>query len=310
MSRREPQYDLVYVVANEGWTFEGTCKDIDKYLKLNTHYHFGIKNIPPAKAYYFSHHAVYLSGILRNFHVLQGKTIVQYTHYSKPDWLSDSDVAFAFNKANKILTMNEKTRHDLIKTGVFAKKVETQFIGVDENIFYPQQKEVNKPTIGFNLRFAAREGYFGRKNYDKLVDIIKRVDFCDVVLLGRDWTDFDRFKEIQDLPYFKLVEASYREYPKYYRNMDVFVSVSRLEGGPIPLLEAMFCNVFPVVSRTGFATDLINNGENGLLFDVDASVDEIIEYIKIGLKQKKSVSESVEHLTWKRFASQIEEYIS
>ncbi|HWI20083.1 MAG TPA: glycosyltransferase, partial [Vicinamibacterales bacterium] len=91
--------------------------------------------------------------------------------------------------------------------------------------------------------------------------------------------------------------------------MDVFVSLAQLEGGPIPLIETMMCNVVPVASRTGFAPDLITHGDNGFLFDVDAPASTIAELVQAALAHDVDIRASVAHLTWERFAGRVQRWM-
>jgi glycosyltransferase involved in cell wall biosynthesis len=113
--------------------------------------------------------------------------------------------------------------------------------------------------------------------------------------------------EIQEHPRFTYVEPPYEEYARYYREMDVFVSLSSLEGGPIPMIEAMLCDVVPVMSNTGFAPDLISHGDNGYLFDVGAPLSHVEELIDLAceLRRRVHTSEGVKELSWENFARKI-----
>ena len=93
--------------------------------------------------------------------------------------------------------------------------------------------------------------------------------------------------------------------------MDVFVSVSKLEGGPIPLIESMMCNIVPVASRTGFAPDIIRNDENGYLFDIDSEVGDICKLIDKAMHFPSDIdiSSSVENFCWSKFAKKIDHKI-
>lgn len=113
---------------------------------------------------------------------------------------------------------------------------------------------------------------------------------------------------MERLPNFTYLELPYEQYPDFYQQVDVFVSPARLEGGPIPLLEAMMSNAVPVASRTGFAPDIIRHGENGFLFDVDASAAEICSRIEDAYALQAPVRETVKHLTWQRFTNQLQQH--
>lgn len=312
MAKKSPAFDYVFITGKEGWILEGICRDTAAHLEGSKHFHRGVNNLPIAKVYYFSHHSLFFPAVVLNPRILKYKTLVQYTHYSRPLYLSDSDVTFALNYATAVLNMNSETVEMLKRFGVSPEKLKITYIGVDETIFYPKPKVTSSKCIGFNLRYEPGASYSSRKNYDVIVDIIRAVEFSDVILLGRNWQEYERFIEIKDLAHFQYIETSYKSYPKHYAEMDVFVSVSKLEGGPVPMLEAMFCGVFPVMSKTGFAPDIIDNGRNGLLFDVDSSVEQIVKHIRLGLQlaKRSTVRESVKHLTWKNFANNIRELTS
>jgi glycosyltransferase involved in cell wall biosynthesis len=107
------------------------------------------------------------------------------------------------------------------------------------------------------------------------------------------------------LPNFAYKTAPYRDYPDIYAGFDVFLSMSTLEGGPIPLVEAMMSNAVPVASRTGFAPDLIRAGENGFLFDLDASAQEIADLIEAAFVLPANVRETVVRYDWDNFSAEI-----
>ena len=65
-----------------------------------------------------------------------------------------------------------------------------------------------------------------------------------------------------DNPYISFFDSSYKNFPYAY-NLDVFASLSIHEGGPLPLLESMCCGCYPVVTNTGFASDIIKKDVHG-----------------------------------------------
>jgi glycosyltransferase involved in cell wall biosynthesis len=81
--------------------------------------------------------------------------------------------------------------------------------------------------------------------------------------------------------------------------------MSNLEGGPIPLIEAMMSNAVPVASRTGFAPDLIRNGGNGFIFDLDASAERIAKLIEAAFTLPGDIRKTVEKYDWDRFSASI-----
>jgi glycosyltransferase involved in cell wall biosynthesis len=70
------------------------------------------------------------------------------------------------------------------------------------------------------------------------------------------------------------VRLGSRELPRAYHALDVYVVSSRQEGGPKPALEAMAAGVPLVTTRVGQTQELLRDGENGLIVDVE-DVDEL-----------------------------------
>ena len=106
-----------------------------------------------------------------------------------------------------------------------------------------------------------------------------------------------------NISYYTL---SYKQYYYYYSKMAVFLSASTIEGGPIPLIEAMAANCIPVVSDTGFAKDLIKNRENGFIFPLSASADSIGELLREAINMNTiNISKTVEQYSWNSFSHKI-----
>jgi glycosyltransferase involved in cell wall biosynthesis len=130
----------------------------------------------------------------------------------------------------------------------------------------------------------------------------------EFILVGRDWCKYNRFDELLSLPNFKYFDnIPYEKYPDLYREMDVFVSPSHLEGGPVPLLEAMLCNVVPVVTRTGFGPDLVEHGKNGYLFKSTDNVQYVIQLIRQAFVIKTNIRPYAETHSWQNYGRKIGE---
>jgi SAM-dependent methyltransferase len=66
--------------------------------------------------------------------------------------------------------------------------------------------------------------------------------------------------------------------PDFYSALDVYLSPARIEGGPVPVFEAMSCGTPIVATRTGGVRDIVTDGDDGLLVpvdDADATVDAV-----------------------------------
>jgi glycosyltransferase involved in cell wall biosynthesis len=84
--------------------------------------------------------------------------------------------------------------------------------------------------------------------------------------------------ERRGVPYVHRVVERYEDIGSLYAALDAYVVTSRQEGGPKGVLEAMAAGVPLVSTRVGQATDLVLDGANGWLVDVedaDAIVDRL-----------------------------------
>ena len=82
----------------------------------------------------------------------------------------------------------------------------------------------------------------------------------------------------------------------------IFLSLSKLEGGPIPLIESMAMGVIPVATDTGFARDLIVQGKNGLVIPNPPTAPQVRDAILTAETLTGSPQESVKHLNWDRLS--------
>ena len=119
-------------------------------------------------------------------------------------------------------------------------------------------------------------------------------------VVGDNWQ-----KNLPRVRNIKFIKHDYKNMGNILNNIDVFFSASTLEGGPIPLIEAMFANAVPVCSKTGFAPDIIKHGINGYLFNVNDSPKYIANLLTQAFDHKGDCAKSVQHLTWENFAKKI-----
>lgn len=310
------QYDLVFVIdkGNKGWILDAVCQEIAKYFLGRCYssyaYYFPGKNVfthapeklnlPLAKAYFFAHYS-YFAVCLRLYpNLWKSKSFIYYTH--PKGIMSDEEFVYVMNFATKIICMCSEFANLLVKCGIKSQKVTYLPGAADPKIFRSHQR-TGEGAIGFCT------AYYPRKNPELILNIVKLLPSKKFILLGKDWEKYEKFTELIALSNMSYIKAPYSEYPNYYEQMDVFVCPAKLEGGPIPLIETMMCNIVPVASKTGFAPDIINDGENGLLFDIDSPAEAICELIEQAFQIKTDIRKTVEHLSWKNFSLDIQKIL-
>lgn len=210
----------------------------------------------------------------------------------------------------------------VIATGVTTEAIETRTgidvhiinPGVDTEVFTPTQENTQGKTVLFVGRFVPA------KNLPRLLQAFDQVRArhpeADLILVG-DGPERHlveslivelNLRDVVSLPGY--VDNS--ELPEYYRRADVFVLSSRQENHPITLMEAMSCGTPVVAPRIGWIPNMIDHGEEGLLFD---NIEELINCLDQILSDpdlaarygKRGQTKAVERLDWKQKAIKLEE---
>jgi glycosyltransferase involved in cell wall biosynthesis len=81
------------------------------------------------------------------------------------------------------------------------------------------------------------------------------------------------------VPYRHVQLPSREDLARAYHALDAYVITSRQEGGPKGVLEAMAAGVPVVTTRVGQAPEVVDDGRNGLLADVD-DVDGLVDAVR------------------------------
>jgi glycosyltransferase involved in cell wall biosynthesis len=296
-----PEYDLVYVMAPaqyHGWILDAICREIDKYTDVRSAFVELGTVLPPARAYFYSHYGYLRDTVLRQPGVLNSKNLLFYTH-PRDLWYSDDELIYVMNMADRVISMCSLFVPHLIDQGISPELVEVALVGADPESFQPHERG--------NGRIGFCSSWLPRKAGNRILDLVRSMPKQSFALCGRNWPEWDRFGELTSLPNFEYLDIPYSRYAEFYNSIDVFVSMSELEGGPVPLIEAAMSNVVPVCSNTGHAADIITHGENGYLFETAAPIAAVKDLIETAFKSTCDVRRTVEHLTWKRFSHQVQE---
>jgi glycosyltransferase involved in cell wall biosynthesis len=297
--------DELLFVTHEGtkeWILGAKARRLSRFtpIKSKVFYSKNLKDLSDHKLYFFLHQKYFARAIRYNPFVLKRQSVVMFTHAEWSKYYSKRHVTCFLNKADKIICLNTSIRDQLVQLGVDKDRIVVFHLGSDPDFFPEKRKTSDNHTVGFSM------AYYERKNPDLMVDIVKNMPDVNFILIGKDWEQYDRFLEIKDLPNFKYLDnVPYEDYPSFYQKIRVFVSPSHLEGGPVPLLEAMLSNVVPVVSNTGFGPDLIRNGENGFLFDSTAHYEDVILLIRKAFLIDEDVRKYALPHSWQNYGKKI-----
>lgn len=297
LGKNDEPYDLAFIIFEQsrGWILEAICKEIALYFPGKVTFHYSSRFLPRAKAYFFAHFSFFGPCLKNNPDLLKSKTFVWFTH-PRTDFKDINELFFALRSATAILCPCSLNIDYLAERGFPKSSLKLLLGGADPNLFGSHTR-TGQGKVGFSTAFYAR------KRPDRIIELLEMLPRREFILIGKGWKNTSYYQTLLKHKNFSYIEAPYLDYPRFYNEMDVFVSPSDLEGGPIPLVEAMMSNVVPVSSRTGFAPDLIQHGVNGYLFDTSAPTSKVAELIEIAFENKTNIRKSVEHLSWENFSA-------
>jgi len=124
--------------------------------------------------------------------------------------------------------------------------------------------------LGFAAKKSSDES--GRKGLDRLFKLVvtlknQNISFL-LLIFGKGWQQ-DDFPE--DLKYnIKLLGfVNARELPFYFAGLDYYLCLSRIEGGPYPVLECMAAGVKVISTPVGIVPEIISHEVNGFVVNGD-----------------------------------------
>ncbi len=239
---------------------------------------FYVASLSPEKGkkfYFVQHHEVHKE---QPWQISRGSYYLPLKKITISNWLVDT-MANVYGDTNVALV------HNSVDMGQF---------------FAPARQKQKKPTIGFLYSSTHFKG----------VDISLRA--IEIVRKKIPDLKLQIFGSGQPVPQLPLPEGTtYQQNPPQdqlrdiYAACDVWLCGSRAEGFHLPPLEAMACRCPVVSTRVGGPTDIINNGQNGYLVDVEDSealADRLIKVLSMNTKSWQLMSDAAlataEGFTW------------
>jgi glycosyltransferase involved in cell wall biosynthesis len=296
-----PDICLVVAEQNRGWILERYCLEIAKINPSISQIHYGLLNLPRAGHYYFSHYSLLVSALKRNPFLIQSRITVQYTHLLEATPNKKEIFHVLKNYTDLITCMNSQDKSRLVQEGVKEEVIHVLVGGVDQKFFSKKMPSSNKVLI-----CAA---FYERKDPQKLLEVVRAAPDLEFSLLGPGWESSNQYQELTSLGNIEFLEAEFNDYPGIYLDHGIFLSVSQVEGGPIPLLEAMASNLKPVCSKTGFAEDVIEHGVNGLIFNLDDTPMTIVNYLRQEIHSPSNIYNTIVKYSWQLYAQRAQKLI-
>ncbi|MCH7802040.1 MAG: glycosyltransferase family 4 protein [Chloroflexi bacterium] len=178
----------------------------------------------------------------------------------------------------RVLTISEMSRNELVSRGFPDPAVINT--GIDESLFTPLdrnscRRDLDIATDRLMIGFFGKESSnpSDRKGVQTLIESVSILAPelpLAVMLSGEGWDDLTNRLESLGAQVFHRPVDTLDKMSLLYGAIDLYLCTSRIEGGPVPVLEAMAC-ARPVVSTpVGHIPELIQDGANGLIVPIDA----------------------------------------
>jgi len=188
--------------------------------------------------------------------------------------------------ADRVIAVSNYTKNQTVKYfRVSPQKIEVIHNGIDIEKFKPVSNKI-KNTNEIRLLFVGN--LIKRKGVDLLPKIMNKLE--DEYVLY--YTSGLRTRNIfQHKRMFSLRKLTQEELIKEYNKCDILLLPTRLEGFGYAVAEAMACGKPVVTTNCSSLPEIVKNGENGFLCEMN-NVDDFVEKIKI-LEGNKKLREKI-----------------
>ena len=307
VSPHVPRVLFIGVWANRHWILGNWIKELAKSANLRSRIiwvlsaytqnsllnKLPLRPLPQADFYFFSHIGIFKNYSSRFPDRFENKSAILYTH-DEGNLGSPSEQAATLNKAYRVHFNCSSDATRLMSAGLLQHKVRVVLGAVDENCKPLEVGEFAYPTIVLASRFSKRKGL------GILPEVVSSLPNWHFLILGRGWKKFLRTSGLINNSRVQYEKFNFLNRNKLMPKAQIFLSLSSLEGGPIPLLEAMRFGLIPVVTNTGFAKDIITPSIDGIILELPIDSIKVVEAIKKTSGIAKESLNRVNHLTWDR----------
>lgn len=190
---------------------------------------------------------------------------------------------YVLDNMDKIIVLGEKDKHFLLNSyDISSQKITIIPNGVDIHKFNSTEvynnifiEKYNLKKDSFKILFVGR--LVEQKGVHKLVNAVQKFipdDNLEVLIIGKgDPKYMEQFAKIRDSRIHFLGEISFsKDLIAAYSISNLFVILSRFEGLPTVMLEAMACGLPILTTSVGNIPEVIIEGTNG--FFIDSPIDE------------------------------------
>ena len=247
-------------------------------------------------SYFFSYPTLFEHYFRKDRSRFGNKSIVLFPHYES-EMGSVSHLGTLLNSTYCVYFYCSRDMELLISNGLEKDKARLALCAVDVDCVSTGDLSREEKTIILASKFGPRKGL------SILPELVSAMPDWRFVGLGRDWDSFINSSSLKDAKNFHHEKFDKTSRNDYFSRTNIFLSLSSLEGGPVPLIEAIKLGCKPIATDTGFARDVLEDGVNGIIIPVNPTVAQV--KVAILRAEKLAVSDNafVNTLTWDRITT-------
>lgn len=192
-------------------------------------------------------------------------------------------------------------KQTFVASGFDEKQLSVLPLGVDTDIFFPERKTTkDRFRVGFSATNPTRKGLV------YLYNEFLKYDIPEKELHLRTNVIIDHPK-ILNYPYLDTMKA-------LYDNIDVFVLPSAEDGFGLTVLEAMACGVPVLTTKMTGASELIEHGVNGFIYNTPQECCAAIQQIYTDRREHlqdigERARKTAERYTWEIYREKFSKWI-
>ena len=200
--------------------------------------------------------------------------------YSKRNPIFRFTAKYAMNRANAVVCRTAIIKNEISRLGIDSNKIHVVIHGVDNKKFH---SKVRDKGLRKRLGISPDEPVvISTRTLAPLYDVITLVKAVPIILSKFPTTKFIIIGKGEQENHFRKLAVSlgiinnvifmgwidHDKLPCYLSSSDIYISTSLSDGTSNSLLEAMACNLAPIVSDIPANRQWIKESVNGFLFPV------------------------------------------
>jgi glycosyltransferase involved in cell wall biosynthesis len=264
------QCKILIVTEKPGWIMHRKALEIQKRLPnvvIN-------EDCPDADIIYYINYGYAPSNIPK-----KAITVANFTHFDRN--LHQEKFIKVAREVDHCIAVSEATAKVVKELGIPEEKISVVIVGADTNF---------KPKLTLGIVGRVYPG--GRKGEDLVKAVVEDPEMMSdmqIVASNEDW----------GVPVWDFEDRA-----NFYRAIDYLLVPSRLEGGPVPFMEALACGTLAIAPPIGVVSQFPHVEYS--VGDIQ-SLKEVIRSVKNGfLERRTKIAQYIAPYNWENWAFQHE----